>query len=502
MASTACARCRNLLTRRLFKSEMLMMPTAVHTKLPMISRLLSTVTAIPHVCIVGSGPAGFYTAQQILKSHKQARVDMVEKLPVPFGLVRFGVAPDHPEVKNCINQFTTTAENERFSFIGNVTIGTDISIADLKEAYDAVVLSYGAEDDRVLGIGGESLHGVYSARSFVGWYNGLPEDRRLNPDLSSDTAVVIGHGNVALDVARILLTPVDILQKTDITQHAIEALKESRVKTVYVVGRRGPLQVAFTIKELREMTKLPGCKSVFDTKDFEGLSELVPTLPRPRKRLTELMIKTADGQTASQQTQGQESPNKEWRLKFLRSPIEIVPSEDGKRVAGIRLEVNELKESEGRVQALPTGEEEILQCGLILRSIGYKSLPIDDSVPFDAKNGVIPNTAGRVSHLKGFYCSGWVRRGPTGVILSTMTDGFETGKSVVQDIESGELDIKSTVDKGRDKLLDIIEKKGLVPVTFDDWKRIDDLEKTRGESIGKPREKFLTVAEMLEAAFD
>ncbi|XP_070579756.1 NADPH:adrenodoxin oxidoreductase, mitochondrial-like isoform X2 [Ptychodera flava] len=461
MASTACARCRNLLTRRLFKSEMLMMPTAVHTKLPMISRLLSTVTAIPHVCIVGSGPAGFYTAQQILKSHKQARVDMVEKLPVPFGLVRFGVAPDHPEVK-----------------------------------------SYGAEDDRVLGIGGESLHGVYSARSFVGWYNGLPEDRRLNPDLSSDTAVVIGHGNVALDVARILLTPVDILQKTDITQHAIEALKESRVKTVYVVGRRGPLQVAFTIKELREMTKLPGCKSVFDTKDFEGLSELVPTLPRPRKRLTELMIKTADGQTASQQTQGQESPNKEWRLKFLRSPIEIVPSEDGKRVAGIRLEVNELKESEGRVQALPTGEEEILQCGLILRSIGYKSLPIDDSVPFDAKNGVIPNTAGRVSHLKGFYCSGWVRRGPTGVILSTMTDGFETGKSVVQDIESGELDIKSTVDKGRDKLLDIIEKKGLVPVTFDDWKRIDDLEKTRGESIGKPREKFLTVAEMLEAAFD
>ncbi|XP_077979619.1 NADPH:adrenodoxin oxidoreductase, mitochondrial-like [Glandiceps talaboti] len=468
-----------------------------------ISRhIVSSRTGVPHVCIVGSGPAGFYTAQQILKNHKEAHVDMIEKLPVPFGLVRFGVAPDHPEVKNCINQFTKTAQNERFEFIGNVTVGKDISVAELRDAYDAIVLSYGADDDRVLGIDGENLHGSYSARSFVGWYNGLPEDQDLNPDLSSDTAVIIGHGNVALDIARILLTPISILKKTDIAQHALEALENSRVKTVYLVGRRGPLQVAFTIKELREMTKLPDCKAVLDQHDFQGLAAEVPNIPRPRKRLTELMIKTASESLTPTEVQKLSEATKLWNLKFLRSPLEVVPSSDGKRVAGIRLAINKLQKSGDSVKAITTDETEELKCGLLLRSIGYKSRSIDNNIPFDKQNGVIPNIAGRVNDLKGFYCSGWVRRGPTGVILTTMNDGFETGKSVLDDINNGVLDISNSTPKGKEKVLPLLDNKGVVPVTFSDWKRIDELERIRGESIGKPREKFVTVMEMLEAAFD
>lgn len=240
------------------------------------------------VCVVGSGPAGFYTAHQLRKRDPDARVDIVERLPVPFGLVRFGVAPDHPEVKNCINQFTELARSGHCRFIGNVSVGTDVSLSQLTPHYHAVVLAYGAEGDRVLGVPGEDLPGVYSARAFVGWYNGLPAHTNLNPDLSGETAVVVGQGNVALDVARMLLTPIDQLKTTDICQHALEQLAESKVRRVRLVGRRGPLQVAFTIKELREMTKLAGCRALLDPGDFEQCRQLMSSLPRPRKRLTEL----------------------------------------------------------------------------------------------------------------------------------------------------------------------------------------------------------------------
>ncbi|XP_002730940.1 NADPH:adrenodoxin oxidoreductase, mitochondrial-like [Saccoglossus kowalevskii] len=459
-------------------------------------RSVSTKPSIPHVCIVGSGPAGFYTAQQLLKHHKTVHVDIYDKLPVPFGLVRFGVAPDHPEVKNCINQFTKTAKNDRFAFIGNVTVGKDITVKKLKKSYDAIIMCYGADDDRILGIPGENLHGVLSARSFVGWYNGLPEDRNLDVNLNCDTAVVIGHGNVAIDVCRILLTPVSILKRTDITQHSLEVLENSQIKRVYMVGRRGPLQVAFTIKEIREMTKLPGCRSVLDPHLFKNLSEQVSGLPRPRKRLTELMIKTA------LDTPSEAEVDAEWRVKFLRSPIEIIPSNDGKQVAGIKLRVNRLEGTGESAKAIPTDEVEEIPCGMVLRSIGYKSIPIDDSVPFDNNQGIIPNIGGRVTGMKGIYCSGWVRRGPTGVILSTMSDGFEIGKLVADDLNSADIDISNETVKGKDKVLDDLDKDGVVPVMFADWERIDELEKTRGVSIGKPREKFTTVEDMLEAAFD
>ncbi|KAG8296426.1 hypothetical protein J6590_057538 [Homalodisca vitripennis] len=246
----------------------------------MAIRCMSGKAAVPRVCVVGSGPAGFYVTQHLVKNNEQLEVDIYERLPVPFGLVRYGVAPDHPEVKNVINTFTKTAQHPRVKFCGNVSLGEDLTLRDLKDAYHAVVLrchmtkvlnTYGAERDRELGLAGESLVNVVSARRFVGWYNGLPADRDLMPLLDTDTAVVLGQGNVAIDVARILLTHIDVLKKTDITAHALSMLAASRVQRVVLVGRRGPLQVAFTIKELREMTRLHGVTTEFIPGQMDGV---------------------------------------------------------------------------------------------------------------------------------------------------------------------------------------------------------------------------------------
>ncbi|XP_067914020.1 NADPH:adrenodoxin oxidoreductase, mitochondrial isoform X2 [Heterodontus francisci] len=451
------------------------------------------------ICIIGSGPAGFYTAQHLLKYYESAVVDIYEKLPVPFGLVRFGVAPDHPEVKNVINAFTQTAHHDRCSFYGNVTVGKDVSIEELKQAYHALILTYGAEANRTLDIPGENLLGVYSARTFVGWYNGLPENRNLNPELSSETAVILGQGNVALDVARILLSPFDLLKKTDITAYALEAIAASKVKRVLLVGRRGPLQVAFTIKELREMINLPGTCPMLDPSDFEGLKQIVKDLPRPRKRLTELMIKAAIEMSFGREAEHRSAATKEWGLQFLRSPLEIIPSNDGKRVAGIRLSVTKLEGSGESAKAIQTDDTEDLECGLVLSSIGYKSHPIDPSVPFDQQQGIIPNNLGRVLHAPGLYCSGWVKRGPTGVIVTTMHDGFETAESLLEDVRLGLLDV-STSKGGCEVIEALLKLRGVRPVSFSGWEKIDSVEVAIGEKAGKPREKLLGVQEMIEVA--
>ncbi|XP_066470525.1 NADPH:adrenodoxin oxidoreductase, mitochondrial isoform X2 [Tiliqua scincoides] len=455
-------------------------------------KLLSTADVVPQICIVGSGPAGFYTAQHLLKHHKRTRVDIYEKLPVPFGLVRFGVAPDHPEVKNVINTFTQTAHSDRCSYYGNVTVGKDVTVEELQKAYHAVVLSYGAEDNRTLGIPGENLAGVYTARAFVGWYNGLPENRDLKPDLSNETAVVLGHGNVALDVARILLSPLEVLRKTDITEESLTVLARSKVKRVCLIGRRGPLQVAFTIKELREMINLPGVRPFLDPADFKGIGDAIKDAPRPRKRLTELMAKTALEDPGEELAGRWASASKEWSLKFLRSPLEVLPGTDGKRVRAIRMAVTRLEGSGETAKAVPTGEVEELMCGLILSSIGYKSLQIDPSVPFDSKHGIIPNSLGRVSGAPGLYCSGWVKRGPTGVIITTMNDSFDTAQSVLEDLQSGALDLSDT-KKGGDFVMSILQSR----VLFSDWEKIDAAEVARGKLSGRPREKIVDPWEML-----
>uniref|UniRef100_A0A8C4GHU6 NADPH:adrenodoxin oxidoreductase, mitochondrial n=1 Tax=Dicentrarchus labrax TaxID=13489 RepID=A0A8C4GHU6_DICLA len=453
----------------------------------------------PKVCIVGSGPAGFYTAQHLIKARPDVDVDIYERLPVPFGLVRFGVAPDHPEVKNVINTFTQTAKHTCCSFYGNVTVGKDVSVGELQQAYHAVVLSYGAEGNRSMGVPGEDLAGVYSAKDFVGWYNGLPSCQELSPDLSCETAVILGQGNVALDVARILLSPIDILKKTDITQPALEALAESHVRRVLIVGRRGPVQIACTIKELREMVNLPDTRPEMVAADFEGVKDAVKDLPRPRKRLTELMLKTAMEIPGEKEQERRNNASRVWSFRFFRSPIEIMADPDNKRTAGIRLAVNKLEGSGDGARAVLTGEVEDVSCGLVISSIGYKSLPIDPSVPFDSSKAIVPNSMGRVQQAAGLYCSGWLKTGPTGVIATTMNNSFDTARSLVEDMDSGTLDI-SAAKPGSQSISGLLEKRGVKPVIFSDWEKIDSVEMSRGEAAGKPREKLLTVEEMLQVA--
>ncbi|XP_035002278.1 NADPH:adrenodoxin oxidoreductase, mitochondrial [Hippoglossus stenolepis] len=453
----------------------------------------------PKVCIVGSGPAGFYTAQHLIKARQDIEVDVYERLPVPFGLVRFGVAPDHPEVKNVINTFTQTANHSRCSFYGNVNVGKDVSVKELQEAYHAVILSYGAEGNRSMGVPGEDLAGVHSAKDFVGWYNGLPSHRQLSPDLSCETAVILGQGNVALDVARVLLSPIDILKKTDITQLALEALAESHVRRVLIVGRRGPVQVACTIKELREMVNLPGTRPEMVLADFEGITEAPKDLPRPRKRLTELMLKTALETPGEKEQQRRKEASRTWGFRFFRSPVEVLADPQRSRTAGIRLAVNRLEGSGERARAVLTGEVEDVSCGLVINSIGYKSLPIDPSVPFDSHKAIVPNTMGRVQQATGLYCSGWLKTGPTGVIATTMNNSFDTARSLVEDMESGTLDV-SAAKSGSQTISALLEDRGVKPVTFSAWEKINTVEMRRGEAVGKPREKLLTVAEMLEVA--
>ncbi|XP_064126858.1 NADPH:adrenodoxin oxidoreductase, mitochondrial isoform X3 [Loxodonta africana] len=458
-------------------------------------RQFSTQEQTPQICVVGSGPAGFYTAQHLLKHHTRAHVDIYEKQLVPFGLVRFGVAPDHPEVKNVINTFTQTARSDRCAFRGNVVVGRDVTVPELREAYHAVVLSYGAEDHQALGVPGEELPGVLSARAFVGWYNGLPENRELVPDLSCDTAVILGQGNVALDMARILLTPPEHLEKTDITAASLGVLRQSRVKTVWIVGRRGPLQVAFTIKELREMIQLPGTRPILDPVDFLGLQDKIKEVPRPRRRLTELLLRTATEKPGREEAARQASASRSWGLRFFRSPQQVLPSSDGQRTAGIRLAVTKLEGVGEAARAVPTGDVEDLPCGLVLSSLGYKSHPIDPSVPFDSKLGVIPNTEGRVVAVPGLYCSGWVKRGPTGVIGTTMNDSFLTGQALLQDLQGGLL--PSGPRPGYTAIEALLSGRGVQPVSFSDWEKLDAEEVSRGQGAGKPREKLVDPQEML-----
>uniref|UniRef100_A0A674P2D2 NADPH:adrenodoxin oxidoreductase, mitochondrial n=1 Tax=Takifugu rubripes TaxID=31033 RepID=A0A674P2D2_TAKRU len=446
----------------------------------------------PKVCIVGSGPAGFYTAHHVIKARQDAEVDIYERLPVPFGLVRFGVAPDHPEVKNVINTFTQTAKHSRCNFYGNINVGKDVSVEELQQAYHAVVLSYGAEDNRKMGIPGEDLAGVYSAKDFVGWYNGLPSCQKLNPDLSCDTAVILGQGNVALDVARILLSPINILKKTDITQPALEALEKSQVRRVLIVGRRGPIQIACTIKELREMAKLPGTRPEMLAADFDGITEALKNVPRPRKRLTELLLKTALEVPNEEEQERRSKASRVWAFQFFRSPVEVLAI----KYTGVKSNLKQLEFFHVSASVL-TGELEDVPCGLIISSIGYKSTLIDPSVPFDSHKAIVPNINGRVQQVAGLYCSGWLKTGPTGVIATTMNNSFDTAKSLLDDMASGTVDLSAS-KAGFHSITGLLEKRGVKPVLFSDWEKIDSVETSKGEAIGKPREKILTVQEMLQ----
>ncbi|EOA86223.1 uncharacterized protein SETTUDRAFT_151300 [Exserohilum turcica Et28A] len=442
------------------------------------------------------------------KNH-DAIVDMYEQLPVPYGLVRYGVAPDHPEVKNCQDTFEEVAQSPRFNYIGNVRVGFDVDLVKMKPHYDAMLFSYGASEDRQLGIPGEDLPGVYSARSFVGWYNGLPQFRDLRPNLhAGEQAVVIGQGNVALDVARILLSPVDALRGTDIADQAIQALSESRVRSVRVVGRRGPIQAAFTVKEARELMQIPSV--AFEPIDRSLYPPDIKKLPRVQKRIAEVLLK---GSKASLQ----DAP-RSWALEFMQAPKAM--HADGDHLSSITFTkqnfVPDGDPFDQKTRVVPTAEESTMEASLAFRSVGYKSTALpglsDLGVPFDDRLGIIPNDMhGRVmtpsagpgnltaGHVPGLYCAGWVKRGPTGVIASTMQDAFASAEIIAQDWEAGVpfLNDNRSTGLGWDAIKDAVESKGVRPLSWADWKKIDGAERERGRARGKEREKFQSVEEML-----
>ncbi|SMR59175.1 unnamed protein product [Zymoseptoria tritici ST99CH_1E4] len=481
-----------------------------------------------HLAIIGSGPAGFYSAYRLLKSLPDARVDMYEGLPSPYGLVRFGIAPDHPEAKKCSETLVEVAKYPGFNYVGNTPIGdgpSQLPLTSIAPHYDAMLFAYGASKDKRLGLPGEDLKGVHSARAFVGWYNGLPEYADLQPDLESgDTAVVIGQGNVALDVTRILLAPLDELRKTDISEHAVEALSKSRIRDLKILGRRGPLQAPYTIKELRELLKMPGLGFVPPPEGWEKLVQIPrKKLPRQLKRIMELLEKGA--------TTPIEQAEKAWQLGFLRSPVEFL-SQNGTALDAIAFEQTEYVEElasvltddpQSNLNALRgvkvkgTGAKSMIKGSLAFRSIGYESEPLagldELHVPFDKKLGIIPNDRyGRVlnpdlgpgdltaAHVPGMYCAGWVKRGPTGVIASTLDDAFTSADVIVSDWQNqvqfhdGAGENKS----GWDAVKREVEKRNIRRVSWQDWERIDAEEIRRGQAKGKEREKCRTVEDMLK----
>ncbi|XP_070529960.1 NADPH:adrenodoxin oxidoreductase, mitochondrial-like [Cardiocondyla obscurior] len=449
-------------------------------------RSLCTVQCTPKICIVGAGPAGFYAAQKLLKDLTIVKIDILEKLPIPFGLIRYGVAPDYSELKNVINTFHKVAINPHVKFVGNVTVGLDVTIKDLRENYNVVLLTYGAQFDRLLNIPGENVNNVISPQNFVGRYNGVPENKNLKINLDVEEAVVIDQNNVAIDIARILLTPVDKLKSTDITSYALEALCHSKVRKVFMVGRRGPMQAAFMTAKLREILNLESCRTFWREQDFENVEAMVPTLDRTRKRQIELKLQSV------KESKCDSMYTKELYPIFLRSSVEFLGD---KKLEGIKFAINQLRgETIQNQVAEMTGDFEEISCGLGLRSIGYKAVQIDNSIPFNTDKGHVENTNGKVEG--NLYIAGWAATGSTDVLIKTMTNAFQVAKLIHNELSSN----TTKQAHGWAALSEILKTKGVQTVSYEDWQKIDRVKQERGKRQGKVREKIVDVKEMLEIA--
>ncbi len=446
-----------------------------------------------HVAIVGSGPSGFFAAASLLKAADSSddidvAVDMLEMLPTPWGLVRSGVAPDHPKIKSISKQFEKTAGDPRFRFFGNVVIGEHVEAIELAERYDAVVYAVGAQSDKPLNIPGEHLPGSISAVDFVGWYNAHPHFEEKTPDLSNGRAVVIGNGNVAIDVARILVTDPDVLAATDIADHALRSLRPCGMEEVVVVGRRGPLQTAFTTLELRELGELEGVDVVVDPADFEGISD---DDAAAAGKTTKQNIKVMREYAGRQLRAG----HRRIVLRFFTSPIEI---KGGERVESVVLGRNELvSDDNGRVVAKDTGAREDLPVQLVVRSVGYRGVPTP-GLPFDDRSGTIPHTDGRIEGSRNEYVVGWIKRGPTGVIGTNKKDSAETVDTLLGDLagvrDSGLADFG---DDHADELTEWLLSRQPKLVTDAHWELIDRYERDAGEPHGRPRVKLSNLTKLL-----
>jgi len=440
------------------------------------------------VAIVGSGPSGFYAAEALFKSPLTVRIDMLERLPVPFGLVRYGVAPDHPKLKQPTLVFDKIAQSPGFTFLGNVTVGRDVSLEQLRTTHHAVLFACGAESDRRLDLPNEDLDGSHTATEFVGWYNGHPDYRDRSFDLNQETAVIIGQGNVAIDVARILAKPIDELRGTDMAEHALDALAGSRVRDIHIIGRRGPAQASFTFKELRELGELGGCVTIVSGNDLRLNSASLTELEDKNNFNAAKNVEILKSWTTHCTT----TAEKRIWFHFLRSPVAIA----GRcRLEQITLERNSLAGPPFGQLAQGTGTTRELRCGLLFRSIGYRGLPLPE-VPFDPSRGVFPNTAGRIDGMPGLYVAGWIKRGPSGIIGTNRADAVATVQSLLSDLPH----LDSRPRSGTEGLYEALAHRNSQVLSYADWRRIDAEEQRRGVVVGKPREKITRVNDMLALA--
>jgi ferredoxin/flavodoxin---NADP+ reductase len=450
------------------------------------------------VAIVGAGPAAYYAADQLLKQPDRAvAVDMFDRLPTPYGLVRAGVAPDHQKIKSVTVAFDKVAAHPRFRFFGGIEIGKHLTVEDLRRHYHQILYATGAQTDRRMGVPGEDLHGSHPATEFVAWYNGHPDYRDAEFDLSHERAAVVGVGNVAVDVARILSRSPEELATTDIADHALEALRKSRVREVYLLGRRGPAQAAFTNPEIKELGELADA-------DVVALPEEVELDPLSRAALERSQDRATVKKVEILKEYARRGPSGKGRrlvLRFLVSPVALIGDAAGD-VSALRLVRNELFATPtGTLQARPTGAHEELPVGLVFRSVGYRGVPVP-GVPFNESWGVILNEKGRVldaetkQPVDGEYATGWIKRGPSGVIGTNKPDAAETVTAMMEDLSAGRVGRPS---EGRDALAALVRARQPHVVSYDDWRRLDAIETARGRAAGRPRVKFTRVDEMLAA---
>lgn len=448
------------------------------------------------VAIVGSGPAGFYTVSNFLKYPElSVEIDMYDRLPTPFGLVRGGVAPDHQKDKSVTRAYDKSARQPNFRFYGNVEFSSHVSLEDFKHYYHQVIFTVGAQVDKSLGIPGEELRGSHSATDFVAWYNGHPDFADLEFDLDAESVAVVGIGNVAVDVARMLCKTPAELHETDMATYAVEALSNSNVKNVYMLGRRGPAQAAFTPPEIKELGELEGADITVPADEAALDDETRAEVEAAQDKNVIKNVQTVQAY-AEHQLEGK---GKQLTIRFLVSPTEIIGDEHG-HVKAIRIVKNELVRSEdGTARPRATDKEEVIPVGLVFRSVGYRGVPLA-GVPFNDRWGTIPNEAGRVTTesgelVNGLYVAGWIKRGPSGVIGTNKTDAQETVACMVEDVKAGKH--LNPDHPGVEDARAFVMSRQPTCVSYDDWSRIDAAELANGEAEGRPRVKFTKVADML-----
>lgn len=450
------------------------------------------------VAIIGSGPAGFYAADHLISQKTlTVTVDMFDRLPTPFGLVRGGVAPDHQKIKSVTKVYDRIAAKPGFRFFGNVNFGSNLTHADLEQHYHAVIYAVGAQTDKRLDIPGEDLPGSHAATEFVGWYNGHPDYRELEFDLSVESVAVIGVGNVAMDVTRILARTQAELDETDIADYAQAALKTSNVKKIYVLGRRGPAQAAFTNPEIKELGEMEDADCIVDPSEVmidEYSQTYLASADVDKKDLKNVDILTEYSK------RGASGKSKQIIMRFLVSPVEIIGTD---RVEAIKVVKNELYQTDkGEIRPRATDQYEIIPVQMVFRSVGYQGVPLPD-VPFYEKWGIIPNDKGRVLQAYGSteqaigdYVAGWIKRGPSGIIGTNKPDSIETANMLLEDVAAGKhwQPTKSLLD-----IETLLQERNVHYVTYADWLTLDKLEQSRAEGTARPRVKFTRIGEMLDA---